>query len=47
MSTTSSGDDSVSYSQRTCKRCGARLVAVRTPRGAARWLCTACGKRRR
>jgi hypothetical protein len=44
---TSSGDDDVSYSLRTCKRCDTRLVPVRTTTGAARWVCTACGKRTR
>jgi ribosomal protein S27AE len=44
---TDSGGGAVSYSQRTCKRCGMRLVVVRTPRGATRWLCTACGRRTR
>ena len=44
---TSTGDDAVSYSLRTCKRCDTRLVMVRTTSGATRWVCTACGKRTR
>ena len=44
---TSSGDEAISYSLRTCKRCDTRLVPVQAPGGAVRWLCTSCGKRTR